>query len=243
MVHAEMPWRLRKLVPHWASLPLMLLLRDPLERAVSHFFNQFSRPGPLFHSVLDLDRVLQEEIRLWHDCPRAPVMETGACNISAWHNTHMKASRCRNEAIARQAAKLVAGTERDQYQEWMAHDVLFHGAYVIHLHNFLCAGFQPHQFLLFFTHELTNQTAILNTIANALGQVSANPEALGQRLEERPLHLSHAKRNDHQQLSNSTRMALKALYRPFTRALWHMMTRVFGMTDQFRFQREMNSTL
>ena len=123
------------------NVRFVVLLRDPVERAISGFGQNYPDSNlPEFFS-----QNVSQLIKLHQHCGHTLELSLHDCigsNTSLLQQS-IRVKRCFGSAHQ---------------------SLLYRGLYVHQLRAFLCAGFKPEQFLILFTHQLANVSAILTTV-------------------------------------------------------------------------------
>ena len=236
LAHDKTAWEMARVIPHWQALTLLLLLRDPVARTLSHYFNQFSRPdSSLFQSPMGFEEVVRLELELFASCPRPALQEpwpscaTRLTELQEW-------GMCRSAALTHQSLRISDSGARATYVAWMRQNLVASSMFDHQVYNFVCAGFRPDQFLVFFTHEFADEPAVLREMAVYLGQ-SAVPAAVLQQLQASPLQAAAMTRGHN--MSEATHAALMAFFAPHNAALSALMQQFMHVRDLLpRFHRE-----
>eukprot|EP00051_Salpingoeca_urceolata_P001189 m.39172 g.39172 ORF g.39172 m.39172 type:complete len:447 (+) comp11245_c0_seq2:179-1519(+) len=247
--------------PH--RVALLLLLRNPAARALSSFYQaRFARekypqyiPRHLNKTVLDA-RAFEDVIDLEHAyLLRCYTPATGAMIISL--RQCPTPARARDMQVQREVCmqsyvdSVVGSTpsrsvmasnampwSKDEVVWWLGHSFLAAGIFADQISAFLCAGFQPHQFIVVATSQLHNQTSLAINVSRALGVPAVFASRQAEEEARRGFTLGHRAEAI---MSHDTLARLHRLFETHNHRLHKLLTAGFTVTDPAAIAREFHS--
>ena len=234
----RVPWIMHEILPHATEVKLLLILREPVARTLSGFFQVCKTCGER-----RMRRVLPRELQLLRKCYAA------TAGFGAGYGTGMAkaptAGACAtgHEQMARMHACVHADVEKDN-KPWFGQftrmsapaaerfhknpargsdpyqGVIFRGIYVDSIKNYLCAGFRPEQFLIMTTSELhADMEAAVDRLARFVGK-KLTPKVRG--LFHAEGYRKNSKSSGHR-LPSAFDKELQDFFRPYNEALLELL--------------------
>uniref|UniRef100_A0A7S0ZDD4 Sulfotransferase domain-containing protein n=1 Tax=Timspurckia oligopyrenoides TaxID=708627 RepID=A0A7S0ZDD4_9RHOD len=176
------PYHMREILPRADLVKLIFILREPIHRAISGFWQAAEKEKiySLMGSFIDDNastRLISNELKFLRKCyNRAYKMIDGRCRSP--EDRAYQAQICMNEheKVQWRGIDYVPGALFFQDKQavepdgsFFHHDGnLYRGIYVDMLKNYLCAGFKPEQILILTTSELKDP-AFLKRVADFIG--------------------------------------------------------------------------
>lgn len=244
----RVPWIMHELLPHASTVKLLLILREPVARTLSGFF-QACKGCYMDH----LRTVVPRELELLKKCYNSTV------GFGAGYGANM--ARLPSDSICstghEQMARLhtcVRDDVREDNKPWFGHftldsvadlepfrqeihrrndpyqGVLFRSIYVDSIKNYLCAGFRPEQFLIMTTNELHDMETAVRRIGHFIGK-DLRPKVEGLFQSSNYNKNSKAKGRD---FSPEMRSKLQSFFRPYNEALLELLlNNPFNINQKF----------
>ena len=234
----RVPWIMHEILPHATEVKLLLVLREPVARTLSGFFQVCKT----CHGSL-MEQVLPRELELLKKCyaatagfgagygtrmakaPTARVCATGHEQMARMHAcVHADAEKDDKPWFGQFTRMSVAEEERFHENPHRGRDpyqgVIFRGIYVDSIKNYLCAGFRPEQFLIMTTSELrADMQAAVDRLARFVGK-KLTPMDAG--LFEAEDYEKNSKSAGHH-LSAAIEKDLRNFFRPYNEALLELL--------------------
>lgn len=170
---------MQSILPNNSNLTILFILREPISRAVSGFFNSQNR----FHNNVTLDNFLLTEMMILKLCYERTLSLRKKCESSL--NRMSNLAKCVSQyhpltnsfhywyqSLTSRVAHL------DENWQWGHADknsffpdaVLLRGLYIDQIRNYICAGFHPSQIMIVTYSQLVNShISILSKIQKRYG--------------------------------------------------------------------------
>ena len=271
IANRRVPWVLSEVLPHASEIKFVLLIRNPIARTLSGFFQSSKRSN-----MTAFESTTRQEISLLRRCyahafaitrssfSTNVLQHMASPNTHSKHSTHDNGSKgtglyqphsgdiqCRTGNQQYDALQECLGSmnKRDvgvddapwfrffthpssirarpekPAMEYQGH--VYRGMYVDQLANYLCAGFEPEQFIVLAASELFHDPEhVLETVAHRMGrELHLSPSAL----EHIHSGIKIGARSQGHTMSSQLRRQLHALFEPYSFRLIHLL-------DAFGFQ-------
>eukprot|EP00045_Choanoeca_perplexa_P013041 m.145326 g.145326 ORF g.145326 m.145326 type:complete len:373 (-) comp16217_c0_seq4:1169-2287(-) len=210
-------------LPHSDTVKLLVLLRDPVERANSGYWQASPRSMTIeratelaLEELLVLEQVYNNTLSLNHlEIKGGQMLNPEGC-VGGWEQYKRLHAELNNKRIdAQWFGRYLKHLFPQEYEIYKSKEGHIHrGIYVDQIRTYLCAGFRPEQFLILTNGELRDdQIGAMNRIA----QFMQRPLSLQHEgMVDRGLHRNS---KPHALFSAEVTAQLEAFYKPYNEEL------------------------
>lgn len=216
--------------PRRESVRLVVLVRDPVPRAYSGFYQLDDKAD-----ASDFHNLVAREMEVIRKCYIQGLMFVNEAHCHSAEEQYAALRRCVRQVVAdgrpwyeRSIAPLnnnySSSVNENGHSYWMHEGILLRGIYADQLKNFLCAGWRPEQIFISTTSQLHAHPHRLATrLADFIGPPARLTGAFKQRLRGgETIHRGTAA-GGHAPMNERTKAMLADFYREYNLALVHFL--------------------
>eukprot|EP00055_Hartaetosiga_balthica_P003440 m.7777 g.7777 ORF g.7777 m.7777 type:complete len:370 (-) comp2916_c0_seq1:74-1183(-) len=218
MVDKYVPYRMMHIFKRqWESVRFIAILRDPVERAYSGFFQ--SSVGMTYKQFPHQMRIDMEAVSKCY----LDALFVNENNCLSPKEMYANAEKCRKEKIGDGNPWFDTPSELPESMK-LYESVLYRGIYVDQLRNYLCAGWKPEQFLIISTNEMkTNLQGVINRVVKHTGITNRLQGYAGKRIENNKTPHVGSKTASKPAMPKDIEHELARFYTPYNEQLIHFL--------------------